>query len=117
MNLYWVSDPDNIPVEAFSTHEKGSLNLSGRVGFDRPLEGSSVNHENDYYEILKFINKSKFTFSVANNENNKGSVHKCNSTVNVLCFSFSFHSSLTHRKYVIKCYDKNINTLNSTKLF
>ena len=26
--------------------------------------------------------------------------------------SDSFHSSLTHRKYVIKCDDKNINTLN-----
>ena len=48
-----ISDPDNVPAEARSTNEKGTLNLSGRVGFDRPLEGSSVNHENDYYKILK----------------------------------------------------------------
>ena len=43
-----ISDPDNVPVEAFSTNEKATLNLSGRVDFDRPLESSSVNHENDY---------------------------------------------------------------------
>ena len=49
-----ISDPGNVPVEALSTNEK-----VGRVGFDRPLEGSSVNHENDYYKILKFINKKK----------------------------------------------------------
>ena len=49
-------DPDNNPVKAQSTNEKASLNLSGRVGFDKPLEGSSVNHENGYYKILKFIN-------------------------------------------------------------
>ena len=29
---------------------------------DRPLEGFSVNYENDNYKILKFLNKSKFTF-------------------------------------------------------
>ena len=72
-----ISDPDNVPVEAHSTNEKAILNLSGRVGFGRPLEGSSVNHENDYYKILKFINK--FTFTDVDNENNKGLVHKCNS--------------------------------------
>ena len=43
-----ISDPDNVPVEAFSTNKKATLNLSGRVDFDRPLESSSVNHENDY---------------------------------------------------------------------
>ena len=74
-----ISDPDNVPVETCSTNEKATLNLSGRLGFDRPLESSSVNHENDYYKILKFINKSKFTFTDVNNENNKGLVHKCNS--------------------------------------
>ena len=26
------------------------------VRYDRPSEGSSVNHENDYHKILKFIN-------------------------------------------------------------
>ena len=51
-----ILDPDNNPVKAQSTNEKAPLNLSGRVGFDRPLEGSSVNHENGYYKILKFIN-------------------------------------------------------------
>ena len=66
-----VSDPDNVPVEALSTNEKATLNLSGRVGFDRPLEGSTVNHENDYYKILKFTNKTKFTFTDVDNENNK----------------------------------------------
>ena len=33
-----ISDPDNVPVEARSTNEKATLNLSRRVGFDRPLE-------------------------------------------------------------------------------
>ena len=89
----------------------------GRVGFDRPLEGSSVNHEDDYYKILKFINKTKFTFTDVNNENNKGLVHKCNNKHKcALCVNLktsdSFHSSLTHRKYVTKCDDKNINTPN-----
>ena len=52
-----ISYPDNAPVEALSTNEKATLNLSGRVGFDRPLESSSVNHETDYFKILKFINE------------------------------------------------------------
>ena len=81
------------------------------------MEGSSVNHENNYYKILKFINKTKFTFTDVDNENNKGLVHKCNSKHKcALCVNLkpsdSFHSSLTHRKYVTKCDDKNINTLN-----
>ena len=46
-----ISDPSNVPVEALSTNEKATLNLSGRVVFDKPLKGSSFNHENDYYEI------------------------------------------------------------------
>ena len=79
-----ISAPDNVSVEALSTNEKATLNLSGRVGFDRPLEGSSVNHENDYYKIFKFINKTKFTFTDVHNENNKGLVHKCNRNINVL---------------------------------
>ena len=109
-----ISDPDNVPVEALSTNEKATLNLSGRVGFDRPLEGSSVNHENDYYKILKFTNKTKFTFTDVDNENNKGLVHKCDSKHKCVNLkpSDSFDSSLTHRKYVTKCDDKNINTLN-----
>ena len=112
-----ISNPDNVPVEALSTNE-AALNLSGGAVFDRPLEGSSVNHENDYYKILKFINKIKFTFTDVDNENNKGLVHKCNSKHKcALCVNLkpsdSFHSSLTHRKYVTKCDDKNIkNTLN-----
>ena len=65
-----ISDPDNVPVEALSTNEKATLNLSRRVGFERPLEGFSVNHENDYYKILKFINKSKFKVTDIDNENN-----------------------------------------------
>ena len=81
------------------------------------MEGSSLNHENDYYKILKFINKTKFTFTDGDNENNKGLVHKCDSKHKCALFvdlkpSDSFHSSLTHRKYVTKCDDKNINTLN-----
>ena len=112
-----ISDPDNVPAEALSTNEKATLNLSGRVGFDKPQEGSSVNHENDYYKILKFINKTKFTFTDVDNKNNKGLVHKCNSKHKcVLCVNLkpsdSFHSSLTPRKYGTKCDDKNINTLN-----
>ena len=67
-----ISDPDNVPVEAHSTNEKATVNLSVRVGFDRPLEDSSVNHENDYYKILRFIKKSKFIFTNVDNENNKG---------------------------------------------
>ena len=46
-----ISDPDSVSVEAPSTNEKATLNLSGMLGFERPLEGSSVNHENDYYKI------------------------------------------------------------------
>ena len=112
-----ISDPDNVPVEALSTNEEATLNLSGRVRFDRPLEGSSVNHENDYYKILKIINKTKFTFTDVDNENNKELVHKCNSKHKcALCVNLkpsdSFHSSLTHRKYFTKCDDKNINTLH-----
>ena len=42
----------------------------GKGGFNRPLEGSSVNHENDYYKILKFIDKSKLVFTNVDNENN-----------------------------------------------
>ena len=73
-----IFDPENVLVGARSTNEKAPLNLSGRVGFDGPLEISYVNQENNYYKILKFINKSKFTFTDVNNENNKGLVHKCN---------------------------------------
>ena len=58
---------------------KATLNLSRSAGFNRPLEGSSVNHENYYYKILKFINKTKFTFTDVDNENNKGLAHKFNS--------------------------------------
>ena len=64
---------------------------------------------------MKFINKLKFTFTDI--DNNKGLVHKCNSKhKRALCVNLkpsdTFHSSLTHRKYVTKCDDKNINTLN-----
>ena len=82
------------------------------------MEGSSVNHENDYHKILKFINRSKFTFTdVDDNENNKELVHKCNSKHKcALCVNLkpsnSFLSSLIYRKYVTKCNDKNINNLN-----
>ena len=112
-----ISHPDNIPVEALSNNEKATLNRSGRLGFDRTLEGSSVNHENDYYKLLKFTNKSKFTFTDVNNENNKQLVHKCNSKPSCascvnLRASDSFHGSLTNRKYVTKCNEKNINTIN-----
>ena len=79
-----ISDPDNVPVEARSTNEKATLNLSRSVGFDRPLEGSSVNHENYYYKILKFINKTKFTFTVVDNENNKRLVTNVIVNINVL---------------------------------
>ena len=75
-----ILDLDNVPNEALSTNEKATLNLSGRVAFDRTLEGSLVNHENDYYKILKFINRSKFTFTDVDNENSKGLVQ--NVTVN-----------------------------------
>ena len=112
-----ISDLDKVPVESLSTNEKATLNLSGRVAFDRPLEGSSVNHENYYYKIFKFINKSKFSFTDVDNENNKGLVHKCNIKHKcALCLNLKpsdiFHSSLTHRKYVTKCDVKNINSLN-----
>ena len=101
-----ISYPDNAPVAACSANEKATLNLSGRVGFDRPLEGF-VNNENDYYKILKFINKSKFTFTLVDNENNKELVHKCNSKHKcAVCTNLkpsdSFHSNLTHRKYLTK---------------
>ena len=64
----------NVPVDALLTNEKAILNLSRRVDFDRPLEGSSVNHKNDYYKILKLISESKFTLTDVDNENIKGLV-------------------------------------------
>ena len=66
-----ISDPGNVPVEVLSTNEKKK-------------KGSSVNHENDYYKILKFINKTKFTFTDADNENNKRLAHKRTVNINVL---------------------------------
>ena len=33
-----ISHPHNIPAEARSANEKATLNLLGRVGFDRPLK-------------------------------------------------------------------------------
>ena len=80
-------------------------------------KGSSVNHESDYHKILKFINKSKFTFTDVDNENNKGLVHKRNSKHKCPLYvnlkpSDIFHYNLTHRKYVTECDDKIINTLN-----
>ena len=88
----------------------------GRVGFDKPLQGS-VNHENDYYKILKFISKLKFTFTDVDNKNSKGLVHKCSSKHKFALFvnlkpGDIFHSNLIHRKYVTKCDDKIINTIN-----
>ena len=58
---------------------------------------------------------SKLTFTDADNENNMGLVHQCNSKhKRTLCVnvkpSNSFHSSLIHRKYMTKCNDKNIKT-------
>ena len=68
------------------------------------MEDYSVNHENDSYKILKFINKSKFTYTDVDKENNEGLVHKCNSKHKcALCVnlkpsdsSLTYHSSLTH---------------------
>ena len=112
-----ISDPENVPLEACLNNEKATSSLSGRVGFDRPLEVSSVNYKNDFYKIWKFISRSKFTFTDVDNKNNKGLVHKYNSKHKcALCdklkLSDIFHSSLTHRKYVTKCDDKIINILN-----
>ena len=78
------------------------------------MEGSFVSHENDYYKISKFINKSKFTFTHVSNENSKGLVEKCNNNHKYALYvnlkpSDSFHSSLTHRKYVTKRNDKTIH--------
>ena len=65
---------------------------------------------------MKIINKLIFTSTDVNTENNKGLVHKCNSKHKcALCVNLkpidSFHSILSHIKYVTKCEDKNINTL------
>ena len=46
-----ISDPENVPLEACLNNEKATSSLSGRVGFDRPLEVSSVNYKNDFYKI------------------------------------------------------------------
>ena len=52
-------------------------------------------HENDYYEILKFINKTKFTFTDVNNEDNKGLVHKCNSKhIRALCVNLKHRAGM-----------------------
>ena len=112
-----ISGHGNGPVEDLSTNEKATSNVSGRVGFDAPLECSSGNHKTHYYKVLKFINKTKFTFTDVDNESGTSLVHKCNNKHNCALFvnfrpGDSFHSSLTHRKYVTKCDDSNINTLN-----
>ena len=64
-----------------------------------------------YSKILKFFNKSKFTFTVVNNENNEGLVYKCNSKYSCTwCVYLKpgdiFHSSLTCGEYVTKCDEK-----------
>ena len=43
-----ISDPDKVLVEVLSTNAKATLNFLGTVGFNRPLKGDSVNHENHY---------------------------------------------------------------------
>ena len=43
-----ISDPDKVLVEVLSTNAKATLNFLGTVGFNRPLKGASVNHENHY---------------------------------------------------------------------
>ena len=62
------------------------------------------------------MNKSKFTFTYVDNENNRGLLQKYNSKHQcALCINLkpsdSFHSSLTHRNNLTKCNDKNINTI------
>ena len=74
-----ICAPDNVPVETLSTNEKATLNLSRRVGFDRALEGSSVNHENDCCGILKFISKTEFTFTDVDSGDGGGLVCRFNS--------------------------------------
>ena len=83
-----ISYPDNLSVEALSANEKAIVNLSERIGFDGSLEGSSVNHENDYHKILKIISKSKLTFTDVDNKDNIALVSKCNSKYKrALCFN------------------------------
>ena len=81
-----ISDRDNDLVEALSANEKATLIILGKKVFDRPLECSSVNHKNNYYKVLKYINKSNFTFTHVGNENNNGLIHKCNSKHNCVLF-------------------------------
>ena len=69
---------------------------------------------------MKLINKTKFPFPDIDNENNKGLVHNCDSKYQcALCVNLkpsdSFHSTLTLRKYVTKCDDKNMDTLNCSR--
>ena len=116
VKAFVISNSNNVPVKACPTNEKATSNLSEEVGVDKPLQGSSINHENDY-KILKFINKSKFTWTDIDNESNKGFIHKYNGKHKcALCIHLKpsdiFYSSLTHRKNVTKCEDKNVNTLN-----
>ena len=68
-----------VSVEALSANEKAIVNLSERIGFDGSLEGSSVNHENDYHKLLKIISKSKLTFTDVDNKNDIALVSKCSS--------------------------------------
>ena len=129
-----ISDPDNVHVEVISTNDKTTPNLSGRVDFDGSFEGSHSNNNNnrnnnnnnnddddnndDYFKTLEYINKSRFSYTAEDNNNN-GLVHKCNSNRKcALCNNLKptdeFYSSMTHRKYVSKSYDNNITLDCST---
>ena len=90
---------------------------------------SFINDENDYYKVLKFISKSKFTFTDVDYESNKGLVQKCNSKHKCAqCVNLKpsdiFHSSLTHRtrfdvsfgSAVVKTYPcSNLSWVNKDK--
>ena len=114
-----ISDPDNAPVEVASIDERSTRNLLGRVDFDRSLEGSHSNNDNNHYKILDYIKKSKFSYFAEENSDSNGLVHKCHSKRNcALCCNLKptdiFYSSMTHRKYITKNHDDTLTLDCST---
>ena len=109
-----IPDPDSVSDEIVSFNDRSFLNPLGRIDLDITPEGSShsVNSNNDYYKILNYIKKSKFTFTDEDNEINSGLVHKCCSRnkcllCNNLKPSDNFYSTMTHRTYQTKSHDGN----------
>ena len=80
--------------------------------FDQPLEGSSVNYQNDYSKVLKLINKLKVTFTLVDNEN-EGLVQNGNRNINVLYVLICSLITDFAENMLLSVIKKKINIVNS----